>query len=477
MNKQLVKLLALMLAAVAFLVPALTSCEVGKATAKLTEEQLLAMGERDRAMKLLEVGSEAMEGWDSYTEKNTMTMNLTIEGIEISMKMEGTDKVQGRKKSTMMRSSVQASTMTVAGEAMQTLEKKGYQDGKMYLYKSEDGVKKVALQSPITAKEYREFLSTDNSSDTDDMLMEDMKNCSVATIRKSDGGWTVKLFGFGQSILDEMLLKTGMGAFEEGLSMENLALKVDLTPSYTFEKMTVSADIVYGNVKTTFSVVSEYKGIESTTVSPVDLTGYMQVHDLRVPFQFADELDRYCYEDEGSFQVKVDANVSMYGQTENVQAVYDVTYGFQNGKYSYEMDAREDTETYQIKYANGTKKTYLIEGAYTQLVSNKPSTDAQQIASINELINYTFFSVYNVKNVTAGSKPGTFVITVEVDDTFKESYAADSSFECQSSTGVITAKFTDGKLTSYEFDLDLTYRMKAGNYTYTVASTAPVTFN
>ncbi|MBO7150753.1 MAG: hypothetical protein J6V82_03280, partial [Clostridia bacterium] len=73
--------------------------------------------------------------------------------------------------------------------------------------------------------------------------------------------------------------------------------------------------------------------------------------------------------------------------------------------------------------------------------------------------------------------PGTFVITVEVDDTFKESYAADLSFECQSSTGIITAKFTDGKLTSYEFDLDLTYRMRTGNYTYTVTSTATVTFN
>lgn len=471
--KKTIRLLVFLLVAVALLLPALVSCNKDE---RPLSERLLEMNDKDRALALIAEAAEAESKWDSYSVKTTSNMKMVIAGIEIAVKMEGTEKIQGQNDASLKRTIVSTTSMTMLGETSQTLTKSGYQDGKMYVYKSEDGVRKTAMQSAVDVNGYKEFLKSDGAG-TEDKLLEDIENCSAATTLKANGAWSVKLYNFGQEMLDMMGAEAGLSALSEDAALENLALKVDLSNTYTFEKVTVTFDMVYEGTRSAVESVMEYKAINSTTVAPIDLSGYQQVHDLRVLYDFADALKDHTYAESGKFEATMTTKMTMAGYTESSVQIYKATHGLKNNKFSCTIDVCEDTDTYQIKYADGIKRVYEIYGAYTELVSNTVSTDGEQLAYIGSIINCPGFSIESATNVRGTTTAGKYNIPIEVREEIINAFLASTSYKCESSSGVITAYFTDGVLTSYEYKQNLTYKEKWSTESYTVETTFIIYFN
>lgn len=469
--KKTIRLLVFLLVAVALLLPALVSCNKDE---RPLSERLLEMNDKDRAVALIAEATEAESKWDSYSIKTTMNMKMVIAGIEVDVKTEGTEKIQGQNDASFKRTNVSTTTMTMLGEISQSLEKSGYQDGKMYIYKSEDGVKKTAMQSEVDVNGYKEFLK-DDGANTEDELLKEIENCSATTTLKANGAWSVKLYNFSPEMMN--MIGTGAAALAEDMTFENLAMKVDLSNTYTFEKVTVTFDMIYEGTRTAVEAVMEYKSINSTTVASIDLSDYQQVHDLRVLYDFAEALNDHTYAESGKFEATMTSKITMSGYTESSVQIYKATHGLKNDKFSSTIDVCNDTETYQIKYADGIKRVYEVYGAYTDLISNTVSTDSEQLAYIGSIIDCASFSPENATNVRGTTTAGKYNIPVEVSEEIINAYLASTSYKCESSSGIITAYFTDGALTSYEYKLNLTYKEKWSTESYTVETTFIIYFN
>ncbi|MBO7151034.1 MAG: hypothetical protein J6V82_04710 [Clostridia bacterium] len=478
--KKSVKFVALLLAAV-LLLPALVACKDRKTTTtKPIAEQLASMSEKERAFKLLEVAEEGVLGWDSYTEETAMEIHMTVNGSEMNVSSEMTNKVQGQNTASMLHASTETGSVSVAGQSMQSLQKQGYQNGKMYFYYSEDGEQKMALTSSISASGYRDYM-VGQEDDAKDLLMKDTQACSATTIAKSGGAWTVKLYDFGQSIMDEMLLKMGLSDFAEGISFENLALTADITSDYKFQKISMTCDIVYNTgvvagTEMTLSVVSEYKSVNSTTVVASDLAGYQEVADLRVLDALQNALIEMRLANEGGFTFKLNQKASQGAQSTTYSEENEMSYAWVNDKYTFEIKNKTGNETYLVTYADGAQKVYRVTGEAQLLMQTSAITETQAIAYIGQFMDYAGFSYYDVIDVKkSDTKANTYVISLAVSDAMKQNFKPSAyGYSYNSGTLEITVSFEGDKLVSYDTSLTLVY--KNGPYTYKYECTAKAAY-
>ncbi|MBO5790160.1 MAG: hypothetical protein J6R40_03295, partial [Clostridia bacterium] len=367
------------------------------------------------------------------------------------------------------------SVYTMLGNVSRTLRKEGYQSGKMYEYENGDGVQTRAMVFSISAREYREYLhgGSDGGMFTD--LVENAQSCTVTATTRPDGGYTVNFSDFLQSAIDELLLKMALSDTAASVAFENLILKAEISPSYKFEEISMTADVFSAGTKRQFSVASQYKDIGSTTVDDVDFTGYTEVHDLRIPALYAAALSERRLADEGHFISTFYEEISSSGQKTIAEETRETTYAFKDGKFTFDMDIAMGEEKYEVKYANGVETVYWINGTFAETISSQRYTDAEEIAYIGALIDYAEFSIYDVKDVKEGKTRDSYVLVLAIHDTLKESCKPGENYTYEDGTVEITVHFENGELASYEYALKMIYKA-ALTVTYTYTQTVTVAF-
>ncbi len=371
-------------------------------------------------------------------------------------------------KSPVIYSESDLLTKMVSGNLTTTSEGKqvqGFADGKVFSMRRDDG-DSVALVSDITYEEYtahRDSLLLH----TEEEYLAAVKSASKKTAAETDdGGWMTEFSGYSQENLDILIESRFqmMVYLFEGYHPSDMKLtaKIDQKQNpvsmdfvLVYEK---DADAGKDDIAPTVTISMTKKDIGKTKALVPNLSEYTEVEDFRPLSTAQKALHDMDYGDRTELFSRTNTTVRFGAQGETGSMTYALTVENKDG-YAFnlietQMAGTADEFKYTVAYADG-KCTVSGKGIPTQ---SSTMTLAEAQASTGLILDPAGLTSALVSSVQKGDgKEYDYIFTIHNPDyeQYKAAYDPIGATNYRSS-GTVSVKMEDGKITAYRYDFKLT---------------------
>lgn len=418
MKRNTLRLLALALALV-LCMSMFLACDDG---GTLPPDPFEGMTEAERAFELIRLYCEKQEALTSGTISLTLTGSFQTLISDVSCACtffaNGSSKVAGLGTENLSYIEEFTNNITITpptGSAITQVgtTKEGFQNGKMFEETTKDG-KTEKFASAITAAEYAAYMEKYDGAD----LIATASNCTMATSAKqADGSWLLTFTGFTSdfvSMADKEFLAEISELFVPGQVLSDVRLAYIIAADYTPIQMTV--EFVFANedptATTALPVLTQtqiYSGMNATTIETLDLTGFVDIGDLRQFTIYREALSERVNATTGRFTALQKTDVVITGgQSDSQSKTYTGSFTNLNG-FTYTITGTQtengSSQDFSLSYANGV---------CTENNQTSTSTDEVEKEGLKTLLDPAgvLFGM-ELERVMVGTTPNTYVFTTD----------------------------------------------------------------
>ncbi len=320
----------------------------------------------EQVLYLLRYEPREDEEISSYTSTMTFSFSGSAFGIGLSASAHATLKAcrPGTDRDLFYHQATETTiTMSMSGQTQTMTQhtQNGYADGKMFSsYRDDTGSDSFALFSHLTAEEYLEHLRRTEDAAITQLEADD---CAQMTCTKTANGYEAALSGFTAAGLKK--LSALWESFGSLLDAEVTDVRFTFAVNEMLLPVSMQLELIFAEdaPTTQLQISAIYHDYNETQPTPIDLSDYLVITDLRV----ADMIDKALSDAEKAETLSFDlvANLVLAGydtsnQTSHVRITQD---GF---TVSETIDGSPRT----TQYANGVI-TQTVNG-HTQRVNATP---------------------------------------------------------------------------------------------------------
>ncbi len=437
---------------------------VFSACQKTQEEKLLEMDEAERADELGRLVDESMNAKTSYKlvvngKMETMLENKrmveTTRTVIAYLKADTEDFVYQEKTESIG---------TYGSEEMESVSINGYENGYMYIYSEDDGVK-TGFKSPVTIDDYKKHME-DLEDEVEATI--DKNGCQkITAVKNDDGTWTATYSSFTKENLKLMLKDLGNPEIfiDEDYEISDIVLSFTTDSefnlktcnmSFVFEKISNGDNTSQLATDDPFLPVftADYKveyGDNLSVAEEVDLSSgrYKNVDDLRYFDIIEKELDEIKSSENASADLVIDQEVSLRGQVNKVNETDNINYKIVDGKVEYDIRANTGDDDYRIVYKDGEQEVFDEDGNSD---GAEKQSNLEAMVFLESLIDQAGYDIDIIRNMEKSSD-GEYKFTLKPDITAYEEIADTYNGNISASTAYLTIKMKDGKIASYIYEL------------------------
>ncbi len=297
----------------------------------------------------------------SYTTESTVSLVTQIMGYRMSA--DGTIKLRVVKGSDTTQPFYLQETVTRSqmGEGMDMVEftetaKKGYADGKIFEYMSDDESKN-GVYAAHSADEWETYYALTSGADETLAPTVEMGDCETVTFEWISEGYRVSFSGF-----TEEAMKAIGGALGEMMYLFDQD-PIDVTMSATFRhdllpiQMQLALVFDEGESASSFTMQADFKDFNNTEPITVNMSSYRDVGDLVAFAQIIDKQNQLIDAKSASYLFKSVTEVTDPNNVKDtVIETYDISSKNTEEGYSFVVEDSYGTRT---TYANGV---YEMDG-------------------------------------------------------------------------------------------------------------------
>ena len=430
--------------------------------------------EDEKADYVMDKADENLSKANSYRCEIDGNFTGKLEGKEFEVSVKTTEIIVNPETDKLIHRTQTEQVLSYDNGSQTTVEtlSEGYENGKMFLT-SEANEKKQRIWSEISAKEYTKYM--ENSSDSS---FPDEEDAATKIYRKEeDGSITLIYKDFSKEELEafEADISGILAFFGDGCDLADLELTVSITDDFYPE--TVSLDIRFKGAADAedipvFTMKAEYRDINKAQApDPINLTEFKQVGDIRYLHKFDDKYTELSNSNEGEFVLEIESEVTSAARIQRNHEYESVNFKRYDGNCKYTISTQIDGKKYEIRYANGEERVYLIkeksgfmlEDTYEMLSTTKKSQKEAE-AYLRSLLNPMSFSKKDVVDITVSENVENLVI-FELDTVSNESFelvAQQLNGTLVSASYTVAVEFEKDNLSEVETVVSLTVSTSEG---------------
>ena len=320
--------------------------------AMLALPMLSACGTPDKELDAIDKINLAMDSVSSYESYGEVDITAYVAGDKLEL--EGTyEQVVSGNDGELYYYNKSIITTEYMGYSMEYYTLEAYNDGTYYYALGEDDSKR-RFCSDITAEE---FLSYITAGDSDDAPFEGYG--SISDIANPNGGRTVTLSDYDDSVLEDFNARFGLPVEEGGTEITGFSAVINVTDGYLVNDITMDFEFsdTASNGKMTYTFFNyNVARVNSDRIMP---SLFKKVPDARIIPMTERFLSDSKSSEYGAFSFNQKTDVFIRGVTSlKTENSYRITYMEADG-YWFEMNVAVEDETHQHVYRKGV---YTVDG-------------------------------------------------------------------------------------------------------------------
>lgn len=452
--KKTLKILSMLLTVFALII--LSSCNNAGGDTDPEPEELTADS-------LFELIDEKMDSYDSYKSEMTISMKMTVGGVELKLEADGVDIRSGLKSDAFeFYTKVDTTISTSATDKQTSTTTKAYSDGNYFISNKGNGTEQK-LYSRMSDEEALEY------SEGDSAELFEFGDCVNKEFKKNDDGtYELTFSGYTAKAINGILESTGID--RDMISAEIVDVVFGIKATSDFSATELSLDFEFEQTEGKSLPQITFKGTYSSfneaviDSSTLNIEKYTEIDDVRLLDELEELIADRAEAESGEFKLTVSQSVKVMGNSQSSTETDNVVFGINEGGYFYDIDADMNGTKYDISYSNG-KQSVTSEGKTNQ----NTQTEQDARAFIESLINS---GQYNKLLVTGLTK----VSESEIRVTCEPKAAYETVFETmgakyRSASQTISFIIEGGRLMEINSEVAAKGYFTQGNSTYEISLT------
>ena len=421
-----------------------TGCSLFK-TDKASDEPKLPT----TATELDAMAEEKLCALDSYSATETTSGNFTVNDVyfeflsttEVLVSGQNSDNYADETETSLVTSYKEKNDLDSVTEAIYLTE--GFTSGTWYR-NSTVGQSGSNIKSEISKENYLSF-----RKEREEKKLAEIGNATPASSeleRLENGGWKGTLTDFDPEYTSNYLYSLLGDDVIFETSVEDMTVTIITTEDFVYESIAIDFELVNPDgAKKTIGRISckmEFSDVNSTYISPVDLSEYSPIDDIRAIYAVEDVISEAKDIESGKIDFLFEDTKPIPGYipgTTTVREESTLTFSKSNG-ISYNLTSVSDDIKFLQTYSEGKVTAEIFKNDLSYGKTTTDSTDEEQKIVLDSFIDYISFDpllVYDVKI----PEEGTYLVSLHPNDSQKI-YGTTVKIELE-----ITV--TNGKLSKY----------------------------
>lgn len=311
----------------------------------------------------------AMDGASSFEADSSIGLDVSFAGE--TMKIEEKTKLIYSKSGDDLYFYSKTDTSAKIMEVENTISYvEGFNEGQYFLSFMQDGKNRRRIRSACTESEFMEFYENYHVGESV------LKNYGEISHVEEDSTHTVVLKKYNESLIRKLNGSIGFPFEDDGDKITDICVTIKTNSEFLITEINVeyvfSGSKSFGGEKMTFSGYNNAKKI----LNDINPGNYTLVQDAKAVMIFEKLVNDRKNLDNASLILYNEETRNILKKTETTASKYSVSYGFENGQYCFDLDAKEEDSTYNMTYENGVCKINGVERSGVSEYAAKQVVDA-----------------------------------------------------------------------------------------------------
>ena len=231
-----------------------------------------------------------------------------------------------------------------------------FKDGQYFFSYAETGSSRKSIRSALTESEFIEYYES-YSGDTN--LLDNYGEISY--VEKDGGGYTVTLKNYNDGAIKDANKTCGLPLESEGSVITDIVVKIEASSEFLINE--VKVDYIFSNSEDKGSQKTVFSNYNKARKKTIDETKFTLVEDATAVSILMSLIDDRAESTKGAFTVSYEQKTEHPTSSPHTyKEYYNVSYGVENDKYYFDMQANINNRTQNVSYKNG----YFVVNKFVQ---------------------------------------------------------------------------------------------------------------